>query len=1015
MHDDRKLQQHRLRRTLIERITGAELEPVGTVTISAWHVTDPGSTVIGGGEPVPFAAARAAFDRGEFVPFDVGQAWGPVWGTTWFHLRTELPAAAQQASYELQVDLGWADHSPGFQAEGLVRRPNGTIIKAINPRNQHIPVTATTTEIFIEAAANPLLLGVPPFIPTADGDKHTASTAPIYRLARCELTVVHTDVRELRRDLDVISGLSEALPEADPRSWELLLAAGRALDRLDLADIPGTAAAARAELTEVLSTPARPDAPRISAVGHAHIDTGWLWPIRETRRKIVRTLANVVHLAEQGEKLVFALPAAQHIAWLAEDDPELFDRVKALITAGTITPVGGMWVEPDAVLPGGEALCRQFAEGQRFFREHFGITCRQMWLPDSFGYTAALPQLALLAGATAFLTQKISWNQIDTFPHHTLWWEGLDGSRIFTHFPPIDTYGAEASGQQLAHAVSNFKDRGRARVSLMPYGYGDGGGGPTREMLARINRQANLAGAPTIVHENPDQFFATARADYPDAPVWAGELYLELHRGTFTSQANTKAGNRRNEHLLREAELWCASAAARGLIDYPYEELHRIWQTVLTCQFHDILPGSSIAWVHHDAEAAHAEVTETANALIDTALRALAGSGEDKLVVNSGPFPVQVGHVSAPALGLTVAPPDPHPAPSITATDGGAVLDNGSLRVRVGGNGYLDSVLDLSASPAGREVLPDGCQGGTLYLHQDFPNMWDAWDVDRSYRGSARLIDTPATISLADGAVTVRRSFGKSTATVRYSLTPGRRQLDIEVDIDWQESEKFLKLAFPIDVHTDSATFESQFGHIRRATHENTSWDAYRFEVNAQRWVRVAEPGYGVALTNSATYGYDVTRHARPGGGTYSVLRASLLRAPRFPDPACDRGHHVRRFALLPGASTQAAIEAGYRMNIPLRQIRGTAVEPLVTVDGAIVESVKLADDHSGDVIVRLYEGLGARADVRLRSWKPTTATGCDLLEDASTELGIPVATDADGIHHLRLRPFQVATVRLTG
>src|SRR5690606_10952090 len=326
---------------------------------------------------------------------------------------------------------------------------------------------------------------------------------------------------------------------------------------------------------------------RVSAVGHAHIDSAWLWPLRETVRKVARTAANVTALMDDHPGLVFAMSQAQQLEWIKEHRPEVYARVKEKAAEGRFVPVGGMWVEADTNMPGGEAMARQFVFGKRFFAEEFGVDTPEVWLPDSFGYSAALPQIVRLAGARWFLTQKISWNRTNPFPHHSFQWEGIDGTRVFTHFPPADTCNSELAGRELAHAARNFRDKGAATRSLVPFGWGDGGGGPTREMLGRADRLADLEGSPKVRLERPAEFFAAAEQEYPQAPVWAGELYLELHRGTYTSQARTKQGNRRSEHLLREAELWAATAAVRTGAAYPYDRLERIWKQVLLHQFHD--------------------------------------------------------------------------------------------------------------------------------------------------------------------------------------------------------------------------------------------------------------------------------------------------------------------------------------------------------------------------------------------------------------------------------------------
>ena len=379
----------------------------------------------------------------------------------------------------------------------------------------------------------------------------------------------------------------------------------------------------------MLSRPAYASAHQLVATGHAHIDSAWLWPVRETIRKCARTFSNVVALMDEYPDFVFSCSSAQQLAWMKESYPELFGRIREKVKAGQFVPVGGMWVESDTNMPGGEAMARQFVEGKKFFLDEFGVDCQEAWLPDSFGYSGALPQIVKAAGSKWFLTQKISWNQVNRMPHHTFNWEGIDGTRLFTHFPPVDTYNAELHGRELAHAERNYRDHGRGTISLVPFGYGDGGGGPTREMVAAAHRTADLEGSPKVRMGTAANFFTQAEAEYTNLPVWVGEMYLEMHRGTYTSQAKTKRGNRRSEHLLREAELWCATAAVRtaGEFAYPAAELKRLWQLVLLQQFHDILPGSSIAWVHQDAERNYEAIAEALEAIISRSRACSARSG----------------------------------------------------------------------------------------------------------------------------------------------------------------------------------------------------------------------------------------------------------------------------------------------------------------------------------------------------------------------------------------------------
>jgi alpha-mannosidase len=782
----------------------------------------------------------------------------------------------------------------------------------------------------------------------------------------------------------------------------------------------------------VLARPAAPSAHQISAVGHAHIDTAWLWPLRETRRKAARTFASAVQLAQEYPRLVFVASQAQQYQWIREQHPQLWQRILKAVADGTFVPTGGMWVESDANLPGGEALARQLVYGKRFFLDAFGVETHDVWLPDSFGYTPALPQLARLAGNEWFLTQKLSWNSANRMPHSTFWWEGIDGSRVFTHMPPVDTYNAELSGAELARAERQFRDAGPASRSLVPFGYGDGGGGPTREMLERAVRLHDLDGSPVVRLESPSEFFSAAQAEYADTPTWVGELYLELHRGTYTTQAKNKAGNRRSEHLLREAELWATSASVYSGDSYPHEALERIWQQVLTLQFHDILPGSAIAWVNREAREAYEQIEAELQRLIETSAIALPGTG--RTLLNAGPFPrAEVAVVDdadgtgqqladgrkavwaeAPALGA--GRPSAPPTTIVRVRTDGAltIMDNEILRVTIDGDGLLRSVVDLRI---GRDVIPSGQRANLLQLHPDHPAKWDAWDLDRHYRNAHIDLVGADSIAVVDGGplvarVSVNRSYRSTVITQTYYLAAGSSRVDIETEVDWRESEKVLKAAFPLDVHTERSTAEIQFGHLHRPIHDNTSWDDARFEIWAHRWLHVGEPDYGVALCNDAIYGHDVTRSRAPKGGTVTTVRLTLLRAPHTPDPGADQDIHRFTYALVPGATIPMAIREGYRLNLPLRASdHGGELPSIVAVDhaGVVIEAVKLADDRSGDVVVRLYEAHGNRANtILMPSFAVSSASTTDLLERPQS----PAELTSGGVA-VTLRPFQILTIRL--
>ncbi|WP_330299689.1 alpha-mannosidase [Streptomyces sp. NBC_00503] len=1004
MHDDRSITEHRLRRVLKERIKPAVHSRSVPLTVERWEAP---------GEPVPVAEGLAA----AYEPCAVGDPWGRAWGTTWFKITGAVPADWAGSTVEAVLDLGFDRMMPGFQCEGLVHRADGGEIKALNPYNDWVRVADSAAggervEWYVEGASNPILVD---HSVTYEGDQRTSGDQPLYRLARMDLTVFETEVWNLVQDLEVLYDLMMQLDTGSARRYEILRAIDSALDAVDLCDVPGTAAAARAELAGALAAPANASAHRISAIGHAHIDSAWLWPLRETVRKVSRTASNMLGLMDEHPEFVFAMSQAQQLDWIKTYRPELFERVKKKIADGQFVPVGGMWVESDTNMVGGEAMARQFLYGKKFFMDEFGIETNNVWLPDSFGYTAAMPQIVKLSGSKWFLTQKISWSQVNKFPHHTFWWEGIDGTRVFTHFPPVDTYNSDLGGTQLAHAARNYQEKGRGSRSLAPFGWGDGGGGPTREQLARAKRQKNLEGSPRVEIERPDAFFEKAHAEYEDAPVWAGELYLELHRGTYTSQAKTKQGNRHSESLLREAELWAATAAVKvpGYA-YPYEDLERIWKVVLLHQFHDILPGSSIAWVHREARETYAKVREELLGITLAAQTALAGRGEERLVFNCAPHTRR----GIPAGGAGLPASTGQPVTIEERQGGGHVLANGHLLVEIDGRGLIVSAYDLEA---GRESVAPGRTANLLQIHPDFPNMWDAWDIDEFYRNKVTdLVDLDA-LEVAEttsdrATVRVTRSFGSSTVVQSITLRADAKTVDIVTDVDWRETEKFLKAAFPLDVKAERSASETQFGHVYRATHTNTSWEAAKFEICAHRWIHAEEPGWGVAVLNDSTYGHDVTRDMRDDGGQTTTIRLSLLRAPRYPDPETDQGAHTLRFSLAPGAAIGDAVREGHGLNLPERVVAGAApVAPLVAVDNdaVVVESLKLAEDRSGDVIVRLYESRGGRARATLAAGFPlSAAVESDLLERPLE--GTAVSAPApDGTVPLTLRPFQIVTIRL--
>jgi alpha-mannosidase len=872
------------------------------------------------GEPIGYEQAI----RGTFEPINVGDAWGPPWSTTWFHIQGRLPDSWAGRSSVAVFDLGF-DGPTGFTCEALAWK-DGKPWRGVDPNHRRLPVDGREVDFYLEAAANPRATeqGAEP-APSMIALRE--SPEPAFVLRQAALT---TD------------------EPADPVAGDV---------RLDPSH-------------------------RITAIGHAHIDTAWEWPIREGKRKVARSWSTQLALMDEHADYVFAASQPAQYQWMKESYPDIYGRIKQKVAAGQWEPVGAMWVEADCNLPSGEALVRQLLHGKRFFMRELGYETRILWLPDVFGYPGNLPQLMSAAGCDFFLTQKLSWNDTNKPEHHTFIWEGIDGTRVFTHFPPADTYNGNFSPEEVQASVRNFKDARHSDRSLYLFGYGDGGGGPTAEMIEAARRLGVEMG-------HAGDYFDRASAEIREPAVLSGELYFELHRGTYTTQSRTKWWNRRAQVVLRDAEIWSVAAG-----DYPRADLETHWKTLLLNQFHDILPGSSIDWVYEENVMDLSRVVAGAEHVIAGALKTIAGEGERFAVFNSTSRP----RAGAPPYGWAVLGSEPKPA-AVSIASGR--MENDDLRVEWDGRGLLTSIWDKHAE---REVL--SAPSNMLQLHDDTPARWDAWDLDLHYLDSVRDLTDLEGVELEPDGVRFRRRFG--TSELRQRMTLDGRVLRFETEVDWLERHKILKVAFPVTVSSREATYEIQFGHVRRPTHWDDSHAKAMFEVCAQRWADLGDGDYGVALLNDSKHGHDI--HG-------SVMRLSLLRGPTHPDPTADEGKHTFTYALMPHPGDFRAagvIQAAEELNSPLRVVRTNLPEgtsrSLVEIDTpqVIVEAIKRAED-SDDVIVRLYEAWGQSCTAHLRtSLSASRAYFCDLLERNLEEVQI-----RDGAVELELGPFKVVTLKL--
>lgn len=1006
---------------------------------------------------VPYSEAIKA----QYRETKVGESFGPTWSTHWFHVECTVPQ--EWAGHEVQFifdsdseGMIWMDGIPkqGLTGGGCDRR----VEYVLTPKAQG----GDKFDFYVEMAANGIFgVGKDGFINPPDPNRY-------FGLKICELRVLDRLAYDLYMDFLVISELSKHLPEDSPRAAQALYVANRMVNEIDVNNRETWKQAS--ELAREFFAAKNGDGQhQVFATGHCHIDVAWLWPYAETKRKAARSWASQILYMDRFPNYKFVQSQAQLYEWTKQLYPELYERLKEKVAKGQFIPVGGTWVEMDGNIPSGESFVRQFLFGQRYFFQEFGQYCTEFWLPDTFGYSAQLPQIMQLAGIENFVTQKLSWNLMNKFPNTTFWWEGLDGSRVLTHFPPADTYTASCSVEQMLFSVKNHKDKERSNDSLYVFGHGDGGGGPTVEMLERMKRYGNVDGMPVVNPSTPQKFFDSVREKSKDLLSWVGELYFELHRGTYTSQARTKRGNRKGELLLRDIEFY--SVLARHISDklaYPQEKLAELWKLLLLNQFHDVLPGSSIGMVYTDAENYYSQIENEGAQLKNAALQAIEGSHEQTkgkseasvLVYNSlswaraevveldnipselqGKF-LQMSHrnkplayVNAPAMGYHLNDIEEQNKTyqsnfkfGVTTKDqrDSIILENEFLSVVI--NKEDGSLLSLYNKKLERETIPANDRGNKFILFDDWCLYWDAWDTEVFHLEKFNVLDKTF---LKDVQVEIVEA-GPLRASVRFScsLTPQSKlvqyitltgsspRVDFDTEVDWHENRRFLKVEFPTTVRNSAATYDVQYGFLQRPTHYNTSWDLAKFEVCGHKWADLSEYGCGLAVLNDSKYGY-----AAHG----NKVRLSLLRSPKSPDDQCDMGQQLFRYSVFPhnGSIQQSGlVQQGYEVNVPV------TCSPVLASSGAvpnqqwdnkslffidkpnvIIDAVKKAED-SDCVIVRMYEAFGGRVRASVGSHLIQSAkkvTICNVLENDVDGEGLVFD---EGVVEVELNPFQVLTLK---
>jgi len=975
----------------------------------------------------------------DYRPVDTGTKWGENWGNAWFKGALTVPQELNGETLYIRAETG------GTESLFLVDDIHRGVFDIFHPvRLLDLKAQGGKTyRIALEAYAGHSFPGTQPYEYVRPTENAVEVTPGCRTYAGVELVKERADVSAFVVELRALRQIADALDPNSLRRARIQTAFGEVFrlvyakpEETDEATWREAIAQAREAMRPLLEAKNGSSVPTMGIVGHSHIDTAWLWPIRETWRKLARTYSSVLSLMDQYPEFRFTQSAPYHYDMVRRLYPEIFERVQQRVREGRWEVNGAMWIEPDCNLPSGESFVRHLLVGQRASREMFGVTSDCFWQPDVFGYSAALPQILQGADVEFFLTTKLSWNDTNRFPYDTFVWQGIDGSTVISHFNEMQ--GAP-DPQSLTNLWKQVQHKDVQDRRLVGFGHGDGGGGPMAEMIEIARLTEDLEGCPKTAYTSMSEFMVGVRDELDRLPRWVGELYLELHRGTLTSIAAIKRFNRKCEFALRDAELAATLGALKGTA-YPREAMLDTWKRLLLNQFHDILPGSSIAEVNDEAFETFALCLQEADDLRDQALAAFSGRGEQAVLFNSlswnrggeivlkgapeGLAPAGVSQVienvsgervlvvqgvEIPALGYAAVP--------LAAIEGnqksafevdGLQVKTPFAHARFNETGRLVSFFDLQAR---RELITSGGAFNNFLMGEDVPAGWDNWDIDRDQRHklqpAGKLVKREV---VADGPLQLRIRFeyelGRESRIVQdvvfHSTTP---RVDFDTRIDWHERYQFLKVGFALDVLAETARHEIQFGHVVRNTHDNTSQDRAQFDVCAHKWTDISETGYGVAFLNDCKYGCTVKE------GEY---RLSLIKSGRRPDPRGDEGEHRFAYAMLPhmgGFSVESVVRPAYEFNVEPVVTLGEVASAysLVQVDSpnVIVESVKWAEDEDA-VILRLYEASKTGTTAKLRfGFAATSVEETNLLEERPNLLPLE-----NGEVELYFRPFEIKTLR---
>lgn len=997
-------------------------------------------------EAVPFADRL----KGDYRSIALNDVWGHEWQSAWFHIEGRVPKEWKNSSVVALLN---------FTGEACIFSPDGVPLQGVTGHSVFHPlyvreryrllsscVGGEPVDLWIEAAANGMF-GVDKFKdpPRDASDRHGRFEA---RVKAAHLAIFREDLWHLLLDVSLLNALMLSLPEQSVRRSRVRRTLSEAIDVFH--EDEQSVAEARARLRGLLEVSASPSDLSTVAVGHAHIDTGWLWPVRESIRKCARTFSTQIALLDRYPSFVFGASQAQHYQFVKDHYPALYEKVKKKIAQGRWEVQGAMWVEADNNLISGESIVRQILLGKNFFREEFGVEVKNLWLPDVFGYSASLPQILKKAGVDYFVTQKISWSQFNQFPYHTFIWKGIDGSEVINHFPPEDNYNSRLTADRLIYARDNFAEKGYLDEFLTLFGVGDGGGGPKEEYIEMGLRQSNLEGTPRVEFATAQSFLDRMGEQRESLKTWVGELYLELHRGTLTTQAQNKKMNRRFEIRLRQLEFYFSCLS---LDEYPASELDRVWKILLLNQFHDIIPGSSINLVYKDSQQDYQLMERLVEQLRSRAASSLFKPNRDALcVVNTLPYkftrPVQLpdswkgyeicdetesvltvqdqtGNGRGPTGPLVQIEVEPMGARTIyrrkqrqastnrASTDSPQsdsdrsdllVLENDFIIYEFNNNGVLLRCWDKEAR---REVL--SAPSNLLNLYDDIPAKWDAWDIDIFYENQlqeqARLVSRERADGPLADVLKFRYTIGESEIEQRIGLDRSSKRLDFQTHVSWRERHKMLRVAFFTTIASPSARFDIPFGTLERGTHRNTSWDRAKFEVCAHRFADLSSGDYGVALLNDCKYGHKVLG---------SELNLNLLRSPTYPDPDADIGDHTFTYSLFPHTGSLVDSEVwseAAQLNQPVDLFESFEsisfqLPLMIEGEGVVYEVLKKAE-RDDSLILRAYETRGCQTRATLRRNMKLNCYETDLMEDSESTI------DFEGDRaQIDFDPFEIKTIK---